>query len=41
MLGVLLVMLCEEDEEGGECVEWRVPLRVRPGVEASALPLTS
>lgn len=33
--------LCDEDEEGGECVEWRAALRVRPAAGLSAFPLTS
>lgn len=41
VLCVLLVALCEEDEEGGECVEWRAALRVRPAAGVSAFPLTS
>lgn len=41
VLCVLLTALCEEDEEGGECVEWRAPLRVRPAAGISAFPLTS
>ncbi|TNN32049.1 hypothetical protein EYF80_057792 [Liparis tanakae] len=31
----------EDEEEGGELVEWRAALRVRPAVGASAFPLTS
>lgn len=41
VLCVLLAAVCEEDEEGGVCVEWRAALRVRPAAGASALPLTS
>lgn len=41
MLCVLLVMLCGEDEEGGECIECRAALRVRPVAGVSTLPLTS
>lgn len=40
VLGVLFVTLCDEDEEGSECVVWRAALRVRPGAGVSALPLT-
>lgn len=40
VLGVLFVTLCDEDEEGSECVVWRAALRVRPGAGISALPLT-
>lgn len=38
---VLLVALCEEEEEGGVCVEWRAALRVRPAAAVSAFPFTS
>lgn len=41
VLLVLLVMSCDVDEDGGECVEWRVPLRVRARASVSAFPLTS
>ena len=41
VLGALLVAWCEEDEEGGECVEWRAALRVRPAAGVSVFPLTS
>lgn len=40
VLGVLFMTLCDEDEEGSECVVWRAALRVRPGAGVSALPLT-
>lgn len=39
VLVVLLVALCEEDEAGGECAEWRAVLRVRPAAGVSAFPL--
>lgn len=38
---LLLAAFCEEDEEGGVCVEWRAALRVRPAAGVSAFPLTS
>lgn len=41
VLDVLLGALCEEDEEGGECAEWRAELRVRPAAGASTFPLSS
>lgn len=41
VLCVVLAGLCEEDDEGGECAEWRAALRVRPAAGVSAFPLTS
>lgn len=41
VLCVLLEGVCEVEEEGGECVECRAALRVRPAAGVSAFPLTS
>ena len=41
VLCVLPAALCDDDEEGGVCAEWRAALRVRPAAGVSAFPLTS